>query len=446
MLSKRLTIRALALPLFAAALCGSVRAAELGEIKVNSHIGQQLSADIELVDLTAADLADIQARLANPDVFKGANVVIPPALGGLHISIARRENKRFLHLTTLQPVNADALHLFLELNSGGRQIIRAASLWLTPEPPGQRAAPMAAMAAAEPMPAVAAAAKPAATAAIAGSSPVPDNGEAGLSEAAQRAFAHRRQVALAKAQERSADPASQPAPSPSTKVEPRRESEPAPSSASRKPMALPADAAASSPPPTPGKPAATPAAAAAAPLPAPHKPAAKTIAATATTSASAGAAPSCAPAKQVEAQLRQCEAMTSKLADIEGKVQRLQTAILPPTAAGSSASAVSVPASASKTEAVPALAPAKPGAAPVKPGAAPIKPGVAADLAANPRRRLLMIAGGVLAGLAALGGLIYFLRKRQAKGPLKIWQSFRKKGKPEDDVPVLQDAVEVAAQ
>jgi len=444
MLSKRLTIRALALPLFAAALCGSVRAAELGEIKVNSHIGQQLSADIELVDLTAADLADIQARLANPDVFKGANVAIPPALGGLHISIARRENKRFLHLTTLQPVNADALHLFLELNSGGRQIIRAASLWLTPEPPGQRAAPMAAMAAAEPMPAVAAAA----TAAIAGSSPVPDNGEAGLSEAAQRAFAHRRQVALAKAQERSADPASQPAPSPSTKVEPRRESEPAPSSASRKPMALPADAAASSPPPTPGKPAATPAAAAAAtaPLPAPHKPAAKTIAATATTSASAGAAPSCAPAKQVEAQLRQCEAMTSKLADIEGKVQRLQTAILPPTAAGSSAGAVSVPASASKTEAVPAPAPAKPGAAPVKPGAAPIKPGVAADLAANPRRRLLMIAGGVLAGLAALGGLIYFLRKRQAKGPLKIWQSFRKKGKPEDDVPVLEDAVEVAAQ
>lgn len=397
MLSKRFTMRALALPLLAAALCGSLRAAELGEIKVNSHIGQQLSADIELVDLTAADLGEIQARLANPDVFKGANVAMPPLLNGLYISIAKRDNKRFLHLTTLQPVNADALHLFLELNSGGRQIIRAASLWLTPEPPGQRAANVAAMPAAEPMPAaVAVAAKPVAPAPAAVIPPVRDNGEAGLNEAAQRAFAHRQQVALAKAQERSANPMPQAAAVAAPKVEPSRQPEVAP---------VPRKAAA--------KPAAPPAA-----VP----------------------AQSCAPAKEVEAQLRQCEAMTSKLADIEGKVQRLQTAIVAPAAAAAAA-AVSAPATAPKVEA----APAKPGAAPIKPGATPVKPAVAADLAANPRSRLVMIAGGVLAGLAALGGLIYFLRKRQAKGPLKIWQSFRKKGSAEDDVPTLEDAVEVAA-
>ncbi len=401
MLSKRLTIRALALPVLAATLCASVRAAELGEIKVNSHIGQQLSADIELVDLTATDLADIQARIANPDVFKGANVAMPPALGGLYISIAKRENKRFLHLTTLQPVNADALHLFLELNSGGRKIIRAASLWMTPEPPGQRAASVAAMPAAEPSPAAAPA--PAAV-----SPPSPKNGEAGLSEAAQRAFAHRQQVALAKAQEQSANPAPQAALVTAPKAALAREAEvtPPPRKPSTKAVAA--------------KPAAASAPAAAPPASAP--------------------AQSCAPAKQVEAQLRQCEAMTSKLADIEGKVQRLQTAIVAPAAA-LPASAASAPQVVPQAEATPA----KPAAAPSKPGATPVKPGVAADLAANPRRRLIMIAGGVLAGLAALGGLIYFLRKRQAKGPLKIWQSFRKKGSAEDDVPTLEDAVEVAA-
>jgi pilus assembly protein FimV len=389
MLSKRLTTRILALPLLAAALCGAPRAAELGEIKVNSHIGQQLSADIELVDLTAADLADIQARLANPDVFKGANVAMPPALGGLYISIAKRDNKRFLHLTTLQPVNAEALHLFLELNSGGRQIIRAASLWLTPEPPGQRPVTVAAMPAAEPVPLAAAAAKPAAPAPAAVSPPSQANSEAGLNEAAQRAFAHRQQVAMAKAREQSANPPPQPAPA-----------------AAPRPAA--AAAAASAPAVTPAP--------------------------------SAAAAPSCAPAKQVEAQLRQCEAMTSKLADIEDKVQRLQiAAAAPAAAAATSASAPAV--AAPKAEA----APAKPGAAPAKPGATPVKPGVAADLAANPRSRMMMIAGGVLAGLAALGGAIYFMRKRQAKGPLKIWQSFRKKGNAGDDVPVLEDAVEVAA-
>ena len=402
MLSKRLIIRAFALPICAAALCGSLRAAELGEIRVNSHIGQQLSADIELVDLTAADLADIQARLANPDVFKGANVAMPPVLGGLYISIAKRDNKRFLHLTTLQPVNAEALHLFLELNSGGRQIIRAASLWLTPEPPGQRAAAVAAMPAAEPLPLAAAASKPAAAPPTSG-----DNGEAGLNEAAQRAFAHRQQVALAKAQERSANPAPQAALVTGPKAGP------VPESGTTAPVRQPAS-----------KPAHLPTAVPAAP-------------------AASAPALSCAPAQQVEAQLRQCEAMTSKLADIEGKVHRLQTAMVAPAAAAAPARTVELKPEAAPAK--PAVAPTKPGATPVKPGATPVKPGVAADLAANPRSRLAMIAGGVLAGLAALGGLIYFLRKRQAKGPLKIWQSFRRKGAAEDDVPTLEDAVEVAA-
>ena len=408
MLSKRLTTRILALPLLAAALCGAPRAAELGEIKVNSHIGQQLSADIELVDLTAADLADIQARLANPDVFKGANVAMPPALGGLYISIAKRDNKRFLHLTTLQPVNAEALHLFLELNSGGRQIIRAASLWLTPEPPGQRPVTVAAMPAAEPVTLAAAAAKPAAPAPAAVSPPSQANSEAGLNEAAQRAFAHRQQVAMAKAREQSANPPPQPAPAAVPKPEP--DPAPGPASSARKVTPKPAAAAA-----TASAPAITPA-------------------------PSAAAAPSCAPAKQVEAQLRQCEAMTSKLADIEGKVHRLQIAAAAPAAAAAT-SAPAPAVAAPKAEA----APAKPGAAPAKPGATPVKPGVAADLAANPRSRMMMIAGGVLAGLAALGGAIYFMRKRQARGPLKIWQSFRKKGNAEDEVPTLEDAVEVTA-
>ncbi|WP_426341907.1 hypothetical protein ACN9MZ_09495 [Pseudoduganella sp. S-14] len=401
MLSKRLIIRAFALPICAAALCGSLRAAELGEIKVNSHIGQQLSADIELVDLTAADLADIQARLANPDVFKGANVAMPPALGALHVSIAKRDNKRFLHLTTLQPVDAEALHLFLELNSGGRQIIRAASLWLTPEPPGQRAAAVAAMPAPPPLPLAAAASKPAAAPPTSG-----DNGEAGLNEAARRAFAHRQQVALAKAQERSANPVPQAALATGPK------GEPGPESGTTAPLRQ-----------RTSKPAHLPTAVPAAP-------------------AASAPAQSCAPAQQVEAQLRQCEAMTSKLADIEGKVHRLQTAMVAPAAA---APARTVELKPEAAPAKPAAAPNKPGATPVKPGATPVKPGVAADLAANPRSRLAMIAGGVLAGLAALGGLIYFLRKRQAKGPLKIWQSFRKKGSAEDDVPTLEDAVEVAA-
>ncbi|WP_342119032.1 type IV pilus assembly protein FimV [Pseudoduganella sp. OTU4001] len=365
MLSKRKTLGALAL--LVATLCGPAHAAELGEVKVNSFIGQQLSADIELVDLTPADLAEIQAKLANPDVFKGAGLGVPPVLGGLYISVAKRDERRFLHLTTLQPVNSEALHLFLELTSGGRQVIRAATLWLTPEPPAQRVARTVATPAAARMPLT---------------SPVPEGGEAAMSAAAERAFAARKAVA--------------PAPSPiaAKSEQPRTVVKPA--------QALQAV------PPAPAK--------AAPPTPAP-------------VAAAAAPAEACVPA-QVEAQIQQCQAMTGKLVDLEGKVQRLQQALtapapaLPPAPAKAAAALV-------KSE-----APAKPGATPVKPG----KPGVTGELEAKSRTSMIMMAVGGLAGLAALGGVIYFLRKRRGQGPLKIWQSFRKKEEPPAEEPTMEEA------
>lgn len=436
MLSKRSTLCTSALALLVLTLGGSSRAAELGEVKVNSHIGQQLSADIELVDLTQVDLAEIQARLANPDVFKGAGLQVPPVLAGLNIAIARRDNRRFLHLTTLQPVNADVMHIFLELSSGGRQIIRAASLWLTPEPPAQRAArAAAAQAEATPAPSASAPATMSATALAAASAPSaapapaaaarapvppspapaaviassPESAEAGLNEAAQRAFAYRRQKALEQAQARAGSQAAPPA------------------NASTSPMA---------------------AAPVVAPQPAAPAVGAPTGARSAAVTRHAAPAPqSCAPEKQVEAQLQQCQAMTSKLADIEGKVRRLQTTLAAPAAGAAHAEAAPAPIQkAAAAAAKPSSAPGKPGAGPEKHEATPVKPGVAADLAGNSRRRLTMIVGGALAGLAALGGMLYFLRKRQAKGPLKIWQSFRRKGVAETQEAAPEEAEQLAAQ
>ncbi len=429
MLSKRLTIGRILLALMLFALGSQSRAAELGEVKVNSHIGQQLSADIELVDLTAADLAEVQAKLAHPDVFKVAGLQVAPVLSGLNIGVARRDNRRFLHLTTLQPVNADVLHIFLELSSGGRQVIRAASLWLTAEPPAQRAARVAAtqavptpVPAPNPVPAAdVAAASPVAQShapSVTNASPM-ESAEAGLNEAAQRAFAYRRQKALEQAQASAAGLAAQPE---SATLAPVAA---APPSATRA-VSSPASTRPNVPAVVPGQ----------------------------------GAAPratvtpqSCAPERKVEAQLQQCQAMTSKLADIEGKVRRLQTAMAAPAVGAAQAKALPVQApkpgvAGEKPEPAVKVEPAgaRPSSAPAKPGIIPVKPGVAADLAGNSRKRLIMIGGGALAGLAALGGMIYFLRKRQAKGPLKIWQSFRKKGAAEAQEAAPEEVEQLAAQ
>ncbi|UMR33121.1 hypothetical protein MJ904_13700 [Massilia sp. MB5] len=124
----------------AAWLPAAAGAVELGEVVVHSHIGQQLSADIELVDLTADELADLQARLARPDVFKGASISMHPALSGLNIAVVKRDKRRVLHLSTQRPIDGELLHIFFEFSGGGRQTVRTASLWLTPDPAPVRSA------------------------------------------------------------------------------------------------------------------------------------------------------------------------------------------------------------------------------------------------------------------------------------------------------------------
>ena len=120
------------LVLTGAALNGAA-AAELGDARVSSHIGQQLVADIELamIDDPAAPVA---VRVASPEVYRGAGIALPSVLPGLNLTVMRRDGRQFLHVTSLRPVDADHLHLYLELTDKGQRAVRLATLWLTPDP------------------------------------------------------------------------------------------------------------------------------------------------------------------------------------------------------------------------------------------------------------------------------------------------------------------------
>lgn len=133
------------LPLFSAIhianlllLCAlfGVRAhgAELGEAVVRSHIGQPLVADIELTALAPDEAGTLRVMLAHPDVYRGANISMHPALASLNLGIMRRDNRLFLHLTSIKPVDASYIHVFVELIAGTRSSVRASTLWLTPDP------------------------------------------------------------------------------------------------------------------------------------------------------------------------------------------------------------------------------------------------------------------------------------------------------------------------
>ena len=114
-------------------LLASAHAVELGEVVVRSHIGQPLVADIELTGFVA-DGSTVDARLAHPDVFQGANIGMHPVLSSARMSVMRRDGRQFLHITSIAPVQTQYVHLFLDLGEGGRRNVRAASLPLTPDP------------------------------------------------------------------------------------------------------------------------------------------------------------------------------------------------------------------------------------------------------------------------------------------------------------------------
>jgi hypothetical protein len=59
---------------------------------------------------------------------------MPPVLSSLNLSVMRRDGRQFLHVTSLRPVDADHVHLYLELVDKGQRAVRLATLWLTPDP------------------------------------------------------------------------------------------------------------------------------------------------------------------------------------------------------------------------------------------------------------------------------------------------------------------------
>lgn len=116
-----------------ALLSGAAGAAELGDAQVRSYIGQQLAADIELTMLDAP-ATPVQVRLADPNVYRGANIGMPHVLSTLNMTVTQRNGRQFLHVTSLAPVESSRLHLFLELADGGQRGVRLVTLSMAPNP------------------------------------------------------------------------------------------------------------------------------------------------------------------------------------------------------------------------------------------------------------------------------------------------------------------------
>lgn len=112
--------------------CG-VGAAELGEPRISSYIGQPLALELELTAL-ASPATPVQARLAHPDVYRGANIGMPAVLSTLAMRVSQRDGRQFLRVTSSAPVESSRLHLYLDLADGGMRDVRLVTLFIAPNP------------------------------------------------------------------------------------------------------------------------------------------------------------------------------------------------------------------------------------------------------------------------------------------------------------------------
>lgn len=320
----------------------TANAAELGDVSARSFIGQPLSADIELVALAPDEVNALQVRLARPDVFRGANITMNPALSSVRMSVVKRDQKQFLHVTTTRAIDADYVHMYVELSAAGRQDVRLATVWLQadPNPPAPPAPVTASVAApsamtsgdAERIAAQARAERVAASPAVSATPPVRDR-----SRPAPLPSLHESETGVPGALKAAAAAATPPRQTPTVAVRdlPSRIAEA---------MGTPRNASAAAPAPA--------STSAAASSPAPAKPAAKRDAAGADSAvplpvaqallplgplplpagvkrpaAPAACAPSGISAKECKVLDTHSQALSSKLVELEGKMKALQGAI-----------------------------------------------------------------------------------------------------------------------
>ncbi|MEO6919738.1 MAG: FimV/HubP family polar landmark protein [Collimonas sp.] len=126
-------------------MVSNVEAAGLGKLTVLSSLGQPLRAEIELTSVSQDEAGGLVAKLASPETYQNANIDFNPALLSLQFAIDQRGDRRFVRVTSTQPINEPFVDMLMELGGTKSHLVREYTLLL--DPAGQRQAQPAQMAA-----------------------------------------------------------------------------------------------------------------------------------------------------------------------------------------------------------------------------------------------------------------------------------------------------------
>ena len=106
----------------------------MGGINVVSALGQPLNADIGLLSLNKTQKASLVARLASPDIYKGAGLEYPYGKKFTFQIESRANGEPYLKVSSEQPINDPFVSLLVELTWSSGKLLREYVFLL--DPPG----------------------------------------------------------------------------------------------------------------------------------------------------------------------------------------------------------------------------------------------------------------------------------------------------------------------
>ena len=112
----------------------TISAVGMGGISVTSGLGQVLKADIELVAVSKAEKASLVARLASPEIYKGAGLDYPYGTKFKFQIESHANGEPYLKVTSAQPINEPFVVMLVELTWSSGRLLREYTFLL--DPPG----------------------------------------------------------------------------------------------------------------------------------------------------------------------------------------------------------------------------------------------------------------------------------------------------------------------
>ena len=121
---------------------GNAAALGLGRLTVQSALGENLRAEIDVTSLTPEEEANFRARVAAPDAYRAAGVEYSGVLPGTQVTLERRADGRpYLRIRSDRVVQEPFVDVILELSWASGRLVREYTLLLDPPVTRQAAAP-----------------------------------------------------------------------------------------------------------------------------------------------------------------------------------------------------------------------------------------------------------------------------------------------------------------